>query len=219
MNRLEIRTKARKILGESTAAFWTDVQLNTWIDDAFDDIAKRTKCIKGNTTVTTVVSTPEYALLTNIADCQSIMEGYYYQDAAVWEKIDPTTREELNRDYPGWKSAAAGTPFLYYWDIEENILGVYPKPNATNAGAYFQVYYAKLHTDIGSDVAAVDVPLDLHKAAIEHIVATGLESRGLRDQAASHWSKYSGYVSAYQVLRDYDRYEDDDIIMIPGGNA
>ena len=46
MTRQNLRDLIRKRLGETTAAFWTDVELNQYINNAGHDIAYNTKCIK-----------------------------------------------------------------------------------------------------------------------------------------------------------------------------
>lgn len=218
MNRQEIRNKARKKLGETTAAFWTDSEMNTWIDDACDDIAMRTLCLRSSTLLTPTESLAEYTLTSQISDVLAILDEQFYMDAANWDRLEPTTREELNRDYPGWKNADDGTPIMYYWDLEDNVHGLYPPPNSTNAVTeYWQVFYAQRHTDITGDTAAIDIPLELHKAIIEHVVATGLESRQSREAAAFHWTLYEKYINMWTARKDYNRYLDDDIIMVPGG--
>ncbi len=213
MNRLQVRTLIRKRLGETTAAFWTDTELNTWIDDGCDDIAFRAKCIKTNGKMTTTASTAEYSLSTYYPNLLAVLEVYYYLDGSTWDKLEPTNRTELDIEEPGWKSAAAGTPDRYYWDKEENILGFYVKPNSTNAGTdYAQVYYAKKHTAITDDTSAIDVPVPLHNAIIDYVVAMGLDTRGWDDRASAKRQEYFSRLRDYQIERGRER-EDDTIIM------
>lgn len=217
MNRQEIRNKVRKMLGETTEAFWTNAEINIWIDDACNDIAMHTLCLKGNATLTSVVNTAEYTLSSQIADVLAIVSEAYYMDGSTYEKLQPTTVEELDFDYPGWRSASAGTPFKYYWNLQENIHGLYPKPDATNAGAYWLVKYVKRHANISSDTETVDIPLELHPAIIEQVVATGLETRGQREQAGYHLAKFTQMLVRWKAVNSFNQQLDDDIIMIPGG--
>jgi hypothetical protein len=213
MNRLEIRNLTRKRLGETTAAFWTDVELNTWIDDACDDLAFRTKCLRTNDKMTTVTDTAEYTLSTHFSDLLTIFDVYYYLDGSIWDKLDPTTRVELDITDPGWKSVSSGTPDRYYWSREEDVIGFFVKPNSTNAGTdYAEVYYAQKHTDITSDTAAIDIPGPLHNAISDYVVATGLDTRGWGDKSNDAWSKYFSKLKDYQIERDRER-EDDELIM------
>ena len=125
MTRSNLRALIRKGLGETTAAFWTDAELNTWIDNACDDIAFRSKCIRAKGKMTTTTSTADYVLSSYFPTALAVLEVYYYQNASTWQQLKPTTRDTMNVDHPGWKSASAGTPTEYYWDREEDLLGFY----------------------------------------------------------------------------------------------
>jgi len=213
MTRTQIKALIRKELGESTAAFWTDAELNTWIDNACDDLAFRAKCIRDNGKMTLTASTAEYVTSSFYPKLIAILEVYHYNNATTWYQLQPITRDELNREYPGWKSAAAGVPTHYYWDREEDMIGFYVKPNATNAGTdYVEVYYAKEHTDLAGDSSEPDIPLPLQPAIIDFVVATGLDSRGWGDKSNDKWQKFFTKIHDYQVERHRER-EDDDIIM------
>jgi hypothetical protein len=71
MQRSAARTKTRTMLGEPTARFFTDSDLNGWIDDGVRDIAIKTFCLQGyGTAFETTNGTKEYAypvLLNNTA--------------------------------------------------------------------------------------------------------------------------------------------------------
>jgi hypothetical protein len=136
MTRSEIRSLIRKRLGETTASFWSDAELNTWINDGCSDIAFRSKCLKGNSYFTTVSGTMEYTMsaIVTAATVLSINEVYYLQNGLTWQKLVPTSRTELDLTQPTWKSTDSGTPQNYWFDREEGTLGLFQKPDATNAG-------------------------------------------------------------------------------------
>ena len=64
MTRQRIRDLIRKRLGETTTAFWSDTELNNWINDAGHDIADKTKCVRQNGNITTVEDQSEYTVST-----------------------------------------------------------------------------------------------------------------------------------------------------------
>lgn len=210
MTRLRLRTLIRKGLGETTAAFWTDAELNTLIDEACDDLAYRTKCIRANTTVSSVANTAEYSLSTNISNALAPLEVYFRQDGNTWRKLDSTNREELSAEHPGWMSVSSSTPTMWYWDREEDKYGFFPPPNSTNAGTYVKVYYASKHTDINDDATEPDIPTYLQPAIVDYCIASGKEQRGLGDQG--YWQKYYAKIHDYRVERHRER-EDDILIM------
>jgi len=213
MTRLQLRTLIRKELGETTSAFWTDSELNTWIDNACDDLAFRSKCIKNNGKMTTTASTAEYVLSVYFPKALAVLEVYYYQDGATWERLDSTSRDQLDRETPGWKSSDAGTPTQYYWSREEDTLGFYVKPDTTNAGTdYAEIYYAEEHTPLAGDTTEPDIPKYLQLAIVDFVVATGLDTRGWGDKSNDKWNKYYTRIHDYQVER-HRECEDDNIIM------
>lgn len=216
MNRGRIRDFIRKRLGETTAAFWTDQELNEWIDDSGYAVADDTKCIRTEGYITTVEDQMEYTTSTYFPTYLSILEVYMYQDATTWVRLEQTDRKRLSREYAGWKSADASVPWKYYWDKEEDVLGLYPKPNSTNAGTnYLQVYYANDYTPITDDgVTPAGISDALQLAMIDWVVASGYETRGWGDKANDAWSKYNQRTQRYMVKRDTEKQEDEEAVVM-----
>ena len=218
MTRLEIRDLIRKRLGETTSAFWSDTELNSWINDGCTDIAFRTKCIPRSIYFTPVLDQAEYTLSDIVPNILSINEVYYKTDNLTWNKMDSTSRTEMDILLPGWKSASNGTPYKYYYSREENIFGLYVKPNTTNAISNgCQIYYTKAHIDLTGDSDVPQLPENVQPAIPDFVVAYGNEQRGWGDKANDAWSKYFQKLHDYQVERHRER-EDDDIIMKPERN-
>ena len=213
MIRSEIRDLARKRLGETTSSFWTDAELNSWIDEAGDDLAFQTKSIKTNGLLTTVEDTQEYAVSTAFPNLISIQKVEYYQDGTTWVKLPSTSRDELSQLHTGWKSAASGTPTKYYWDREDDVLGFYVAPDASNDGEYCRVYYARTYTPLSSDSATPSLPTFLHMAMSYYVAAIGFGTRGYGDKENDMRSKYAERIHKYLVeLKRED--VDADIIMV-----
>lgn len=121
MTRLDVRTTARYALGETTAAFWSDAQLNTYIQLGCSDVAWRTKCLRpqpgGFTTIGSISCDPntnssnsnEYQLSTYFPNYYSVTEVYFNVDGQRWRRMEPTSREELDASFPGWQSVLGFT--------------------------------------------------------------------------------------------------------------
>jgi hypothetical protein len=131
MTRSNIRAMIRKRLGETTASFWSDPELNTWINDACRDIAFRAKCLKGTAYMSFINDVSEYALSTVIPNVLSINEFYYKQDGINYQKLESTSRTELDLVYSGWQGSDSGVPIKYWYDREEDIFALYPPPLIT----------------------------------------------------------------------------------------
>lgn len=214
MTRLQIRNMIRKRLGETTASFWSDSELNTWINDACRDIAFRTKCIRTNLYMNAVDETAEYGLSTIFPNVLSINEYYYKQDGTNYIKLPQTSRTELDATYSGWRSAQSGTPIMYYYDREEDIFGLYPAPNLaiTEGTNWGRAYITKNHTDMTLDTDIPQLPEYVQAAVADYVTAYGYEQRGWGDKANDAWTKYYSKLKDYQVERHREK-EDEDLVM------
>jgi hypothetical protein len=218
MTRGEVRTLVRKRLGETTAAFWTDSQLDTWINYGVKDTAYKAKCNRAKTNFTIATDTQTYTFTNINANIYSINEVYHYYNGEKWRKLDMINRTDLDVLYEGWQSADSSVPQYYWYDREEDIFGVFPAPTSDHAGAdYLEIYYTYKPASItagdsNQDSTELSIPEPLHLAIVEFTVATGFESRGWGDRANDAWQKYNNKLRDYIVERDREK-EDDDMIM------
>jgi len=161
MTLLQIRTQVRKRLGDANSAFWTDDELDVYINDGCRDISFRTKSIRDNDYISSVSCTAntvatasnEYALASNFTDIYAVLEVYFQETGQDWIRLEPTQREELDEEFNGWRGnvgrtytntgsgvttynyeSNTGTPRRYYWDREEDILGLDPPPEPIDVG-------------------------------------------------------------------------------------
>jgi len=119
MNLGEIRALVRKKLGETTTAFWTDAEVNSYINLGCKDVAQRTKCLRSNTTISSVsceattagsaANSNEYSISDNIDNFYAITEAAFMQDGTDWVKLIPTTRDELDALNSGWRTLVGYT--------------------------------------------------------------------------------------------------------------
>lgn len=214
MDRQEIRDLSRKRLGETTAAFWTDPELNQWIDNAGHNLAYITKYIKLNGYIDTT-SAQEYTLSSYFPNWLSVLKVYLLNQGDTWWKLRQTDEDKLDRDSDGWRSAPASTPYRYYQDKERDILGLYPKADSANQGSsYLHVFYSNDFTDLTVDDVDLTMPFELQLAVVDFVVATGYETRGWGDKANDAWGKYSGKARAYMVERDTEKEEDEEALLM-----
>lgn len=135
---LEVRSK----LGEDTASFWTTLELYNWLNQAQGHIARKTKCLKKTVTVTTIENTATYALRDNgFPDIIDIDEEgcTFLVNGTIYTPMVYKTKAQLNKEFPNWRGASASTPQYFYYDKATKTIGLYPKPNSSNAGAYLFV--------------------------------------------------------------------------------
>ena len=239
MIRSAIRNKIRKKLGETTSAFWTNEELNVYINDGCRDISFRAKCIRGNTYVSTTdctaniiaEGTNEISFLSIDEDIYAVLEVYFHEAGQNWIKLDPTSRTELDINNQGWKDnvgrtyvdttpttnynweSEPGTPTHYYWDREEDLFGWWvPTDTEQTTANNIRIYYSKKHSDLSGDSDEPQIPEPLQLAIIDYGIAQGLEDRQWLDRGNDRWDKYFKRIEAYMSERCRE-VEDEDLIM------
>ena len=238
MTRKEIRDMARKRLGETTSAFWTDAEMNTYINLGCKDLAWRAKCLRTNGLISVSSCEPntvsqknaEFVLSTYLPDCFAVNEVYFKLNGEDFVRLESTTREELDALSDGWMSLAGYTytntadgvvtynydstcsiPQKYYWSREEDVLGIWPPPDDDQDGVDMKVYYTYNHEDLSGDDDSPVLPSPLHVAIVDFVAATGLEDRGWGDRANDMWQKYYSKIKDYVVEKKNER--EDDLII------
>ena len=214
MTRLEIRNMARKRLGENVGAFWSDTEVNSWINEAGEDCAFKSKSVRANTYFTTTENIQDYALSAIAPTLYSILDLYFLVDGTTWKRLQPiANREDMDLQYQGWRNATAAQPYAYYYDREEDVLILHPKPNAANAGVnYGRIYHTVKFVALANDNSTPNLPEPLHLALVDWVVALGYETRGYGDKANDAMGKYKSKIREYLAERGREK-EDDEIIM------
>ncbi len=132
----------RRRLTEVTAAFWTDLEVYNALNKGIRDISIKARCLKKTITVTTISGTREYDLKDNsFGDIIDISEDgvEFNTNGTARLGLDFVTIAQLNKERPGWRDVAASIPREYYYNKNTKTIGLEPKPNATNVGAYLFV--------------------------------------------------------------------------------
>lgn len=215
MNRIQLKIAIRKKLGETTAVFWSEDDLEQWIEDAQLDIVWEARCNRQRSLATSVASTVRYTLTALVANVLRINKVCIYNSTtSQWLKLIQKDQDFLDENYPGWESTDAGTPMYYVYDTDVNEFIIWPKANTAHVGTnYLEIYNATRPTAIATDADSSDLPDVLHKAVVEYVVAEGLESRGYQDIAEVHWNRYYGRIESYLTGKDFE--EDGKVVMRP----
>lgn len=220
MTRLQIKTVARKKLGEATAVFFTEADLDQWFTDACIDVVWKSRCKRTRTLCTTTASTLRYDLTSLISNCLRIISVRIYSNSTLqWRRLTEKTYDFLDQSYPQWESYSAATPLYYVYDRQINNVGefiLFPMCQSDYVGTdYLEVYNSQYPATLTDDnQTPTDIPTMLQQAIIEWIVATGLEARGYQDIADNHWSKYTEKIASYLAQTNLE--EDEEICMHGG---
>ena len=217
MTRGQIKTVARKKLGEATAVFFTEDDLNQWFTDGCIDVVWKSRCKRVRTLCSTIASTLRYDLNTLIPNCLRIISVRIYSSSNTqWRRLCEKTYDFLDQAYPQWESYSAAVPLYYVYDRQINNTGeliLFPMAQSDYVGTnYLEVYNSQYPTVLTNDAQTPsDIPTMLQQAIIEWIVATGLEARGYQDIADNHWTKYNDKLVSYLTQNSLE--EDEEICM------
>jgi hypothetical protein len=164
MNRAEIRTTMRTFLNEESPGFWSNTNLDAYIDLAnarVNSIISNTRedYFTRSATFTSVVGQKSYAFP---SDCRFIrrIEIYDPTDAGYIVKLEEQKfpRTEANND---WMYGQSKQPKEYtMYGSQFNLL---PIPDA----AYpMRVYYDVRQSNLANDAATPDSPLEFHDSVV-----------------------------------------------------
>jgi hypothetical protein len=153
-----MRADVRAHLDEATATFWTDAQLNSFINDALRDIARRTESLQALGTIATVAGTRSYTLnfspnLIRVHRCEfdpgpgsgpiyPLEARSFYELDQVWGSQQAQTRA-----YPDYFALYGFPPNLQIY--------LYPVPSQVGN---LNVYYYRLPATAVNDTDVLDIP-------------------------------------------------------------
>jgi hypothetical protein len=175
MDRGTIRDRARLLLGEPTSGGgWSDTQYNTAINEAQDDVAIRTKCLKTYAEFTTADATSEYSIAeASLANFIDIAEVWYFWDTDSYDVLDSIGRDELafrQNNYRG----NSGTPTAFCY--EDRVIEF---DCETEASLACRVYYYKLPATLSADSSVSLIPTKFHQTLVYYTAWKFCESDGL----------------------------------------
>lgn len=148
-----LKAEIRRLLKEPTPLFFSDAEIEGWIDQAAIDISMKTLCYESIDTVSLVAGTLEYSVPTDaikVYGCANANKGMI--------KIHPRMLAHIVETSPG-------TPLYYYHFADK--LGFYPV--ASSSGS-ISVYSSKITNDIADiqdEYQPFAIPYAMYKAKLK----------------------------------------------------
>ena len=149
-------TVVRSLLNEASASFWSDAELQEFLDQGVYDIAAKARCIQGSDTFLLVTSQYEYTtFVASSSTTISYVRGCIY--------ISPDNEYiGLKRIYPSQISdlphMLAGPP-KYFYHVN-SIIGIFPLPTASENGESVKIYYASKPTGATLALRIAELPAE-----------------------------------------------------------
>ena len=213
MIRSLIRDRVRLLLGEPpSGGRWADAQYNTAINEAQDDVAIRTKCLKTYAQFVTSAATAEYSIAeASLANFIDIAEVWYFTGTDTYDVLTPVSRDELawyqsnNRGHTGYPEVYCYEDRVIEFDVE------------TEAGKTCRIYYYKLPTALSADDGVSLIPTKFHQSLVYYTCWKFCESDGLDPNRTGYFkNQYNEEIakmrsilvppaSSYQGIKDDTR--------------
>lgn len=204
----EALTQVRALIGESSAAFWSDEDLNNWVIEGSVDIRTKTLCQEHKNTIALVANQLEYtdfesAPTTNgIAQVIKVYSVIYDAGSNVYRGLNKIHPKQINH----LGEATPGPPY-YYWHFAGKI-GLFPVPTATEAALTnpIIVYCSIMYIPTAAD-AIVDIPDFYQPFAVTYAAAM---ARFKERKNVEGLALYTKYINSMNIHRAdiYDRMVD-----------
>ena len=173
LNLYYLFTSVRKKLSESSAKFWTDLEIYSKLNNGQQYIARKSKTLQKEETITTTSGTQLYDLKDSdrFPDIIDIAEdGVSFNINGSSNNRQPLfyrTKKRLNTEFHEQQGVSDSTNQYYYYNKATKTIGLYPKPNSSNAGAYLFIegYYRPAILHAGTAVAGTVTTLTLAAAS------------------------------------------------------
>lgn len=156
MNRLELRNLVLYWLDDLQAGYFTEPQVNVWLNNAQQEVQKRLikagqnyylKCVQ----TSIVINQTKYALpedFKKLNRLEFVVDGTVYPNEVIYPII-PITTNQKDMVYQG-----AGQPSFY--SLRKDSIIMYPPPNVAGT---LRLFYSYAITDMLTDVDVPDVPI------------------------------------------------------------
>ena len=203
-----IVAEVRSLINETTAAFWSDAEIGSWINEAQEEIGHETFCLRTYKTYTIladdIFDEREFRM---DSDFIAIDEGLvYYNDVACY----PTTMARLVRENDEWRSGT-GTPARYY--IRGDMLGF---DNKISAGDTVKFYQIERATTLAASLAPFNGDyrlINFRKLLRDYAVSMAWYKKGEDTKGDRWWARYLKGLEDMKMLLNIDI--DNSYQMIP----
>jgi hypothetical protein len=179
-----IRTNVRTALDETTAKFWTDAQLNVWIGQAANNIAKRAEVLLERVEIPVQTNVAKYPAP---ADTVRLHRVEFTPDRGqTIYALEARRHQELDQIWGNRQGTSYAYPSFYIpWGFPPNLtMQLFPIPSAV--GTLYLYYYRLPHSIVGTttDPTVVEVP-----SGWEDLISFYAEYMALRKDADPRWQE------------------------------
>lgn len=210
----DVRTDIRARLNENTARFWTDAQLNTWINEACRDVARRTETLQDfHTSLLINAGLGKYDLPSDVIRLHRVEFIPLGSDNTY--VVEPSTYQEMDRMWGTNQTSMMSYPYYFVlWGFPPGLtIQLYPIPS--QAGS-LNIYYYRQPKTLTNDTDVVEIPegwQDLLSLYVEYVAKR-------KDRDMTWQEAKTLYEEQIQYMMDRTRvWHDQARVMTIGGSA
>lgn len=154
---VQLRTDVRSHLDEITARFWSDTELNRWINEACVDMARRTETLQNfNTNMKTYPGQAKYPMPKHIIRIHRL-EFVPFNSTNVYT-VTASTYQELDQYWGITQQSQMSYPYYYcLWGTPGINLTIQLYPVPSQAGT-LNVFYYRLPITMVNDTDTAEIP-------------------------------------------------------------
>lgn len=160
MTRKEIRTAIRALLDDQIEPYyWSDAELNRYIQDACDEIAKRTLCIKDSITtaycqITMLANTIHYSYPDGVIEIESVRKS--------WDgrPLVRTTFESVLSSQPLWETST-NYPTHFLTDFSMDTISMVGRLTSVTTET-LNMTVCRMPAVLTADTSVPDIPTRFH---------------------------------------------------------
>lgn len=181
----DLRTRVRALLNETSTRFYTDAEINRWLNDGERDLATKGLCMEGIAVKTTTAS------IRTIAIQYSKVLAIEYQPASGSRK----GLTKITPQYLGHIKTNGATPqFWFQWG---NNIGIEPISNDTYT---LNLYVSNLPSiEMSEDTDEPEIPSEFIPLIVRYAYSMALMKDGLFSLAGSVYQNYILDVSKIRI--------------------
>jgi hypothetical protein len=155
---LTLRTSARSYLDDqnTTGQYWTNAELNTWINDCLRDIGRRTEDLQElNQSIPAVIGQTKYVLPIDVIRVHRLEFSPVGGNQSV--KMELTNHDQMDSvwGYQQNSSQSNWPSYAMFWQTSPITMQVFPAPSQ---GGNFVVYYFRIPKVLVADADVADIP-------------------------------------------------------------
>jgi len=161
-----IITRARYLLNETTAFFWSDAELLVWVNNGIEDISNKTGCIEAIEDVTLVDGQLLYSLSAEYLKVKYAVykDSNYYKGLNFGSYYNVGHEEDVDEPVS--------------WFMWKDQVGIYPVTDSDSAGKTAKLYFSARPYPVPSD-AYIPIPGVYDSILVKYVVAQAFFKDGM----------------------------------------